>query len=79
MRIPKRSKVLRAGYVKHYGKAISVEEWEKTCDYYAEWPEPYGSKWAARRGKAIHTESDFGRPLILWEDKDRFGRDFSTK
>ena len=54
--------------VKHYGKSLSVEHWEETCDYYAgHWPEPYKSKWAARRGKAIHTVSDFGRKLLSWE------------
>lgn len=62
--------ILSAGYVKHYGKAISVEEWEKTCDYYMTfWPEPYRSKWKNRKGKAIHTRSDFGRPLIKWEER----------
>ena len=69
-----RTNILRAGYVKHYGKAISVEEWEKTCDYYAEWPEPYATKWKNRRGKAVHSKSDFGRPLILWDEKDLYGR-----
>lgn len=65
--------ILHGGYVKHYGKAISVEEWEKTCDYYAEWPEPYATKWKNRRGKAVHSVSDFGRPLILWEERDLYG------
>ena len=55
-------------YVKHYGKCLSVQHWEDTCNYYATyWPEPYKSKWAARRGKAIHTVSDLGRPLYTWE------------
>lgn len=65
-------RLLRAGYVKHYGKAISVEEWERTVDYYMKWPK-YREKWEARRGKAVHTVSDFGRPLILWEEKDLYG------
>lgn len=55
--------------VRHYGKCLSVAHWEDTCDYYAQhFPEPYRSKWAARRGKAIHSESDFGRPLYRWRD-----------
>jgi len=58
------------GYCKHFGKAISVAEWESTCNYYVRWfPEPYSSKWKARKGGAIHTTgSDFGRPLYRWEE-----------
>jgi hypothetical protein len=53
--------------VRHYGKCLSVEHWEETCDYYAQhFPEPYRSKWRARKGKAIHTLSDFGAPLKAW-------------
>jgi hypothetical protein len=55
--------------VRHYGKCLSKEHWEETCDYYANyWPNPYKDKWAARRGKAIHTQSDFGKPLVNWSD-----------
>ena len=64
-------RILRDGYVRHYGKAISVEEWEKTCDYYAKWPK-YAEKWKNRRGKAVHSKSDFDRPLILWEERDLY-------
>lgn len=60
--------------VKHFGKCLSVDHWEDTCNYYADhWPEPYRSKWAARRGKAIHAESDFGRPLYQWGEVANHG------
>lgn len=52
----------------HYGKSLSVDHWEQTCDYYvAHFPEePYGRKWRDRKGKAVHAQSDFGRPLYPW-------------
>tara|TARA_R110001606_G_scaffold14319_2_gene60681 strand:+ start:21126 stop:21869 length:744 start_codon:yes stop_codon:yes gene_type:complete len=62
-----------AGYVKHYGKSISVQQWEDTCEYYATAFPKYAAKWNARRGKAIHTESDFGYPLITWDEKEAKG------
>jgi len=56
------------GKARHFGKAISIEHFEAKCDYYAsEWPK-YAEKWAARKGKAVHTVSDFGNPLVLWQD-----------
>lgn len=69
-------RILRAGFVRHYGKAISVENWEAKCTYYAEHlPEPYKSKWESRRGNAIKWDmkSDFGSPLIKWDERDRLG------
>ena len=55
-------------YCQHYGKSLSVEHWEETCDYYIKhFPfETYGRKWLARKGWAIHTQSDFMRPLYEW-------------
>lgn len=54
--------------VKHYGKCLSVDHWEETCHYYSTYfPEPFKSKWEARKGKAIHIQSDFGRELFTWE------------
>jgi glycosyltransferase involved in cell wall biosynthesis len=55
-------------YCQHYGKSLSVEHWEETCDYYIRhFPyETYGKKWSARKGQAIHTKSDFERPLYEW-------------
>jgi glycosyltransferase involved in cell wall biosynthesis len=52
----------------HYGKSLSVDHWEETCDYYIRhFPfETYGRKWLERKGRAIHTQSDFMRPLYEW-------------
>ena len=57
-------------YCQHYGKSLSVEHWEETCDYYIRhFPfDTYGRKWRDRKGRAIHTQSDFLRPLYEWGD-----------
>lgn len=53
----------------HYGKAMSIEQWDATCKYYIEnFPPIYQERWRPRLGKAIHFESDFGRPLYSWAD-----------
>ena len=62
-----------AGYVRHYGKAVSIQQWENTCDYYAGHFPKYADKWKARKGKAIHTLSDFGRPLCRWKNREKYG------
>ncbi len=58
-------------YCQHYGKSLSVEHWEETCDYYIRhFPfETYGRKWSERKGQAIHTQSDFLRPLYAWGEE----------
>jgi hypothetical protein len=55
-------------FCQHYGKSLSVQHWEETCNYYVNhFPyDPYGKKWEKRRGKAIHSESDFRNPLYRW-------------
>ena len=53
--------------VKHYGKCLSIGHWEETCDYYAAHFPQWSAKWRARKGKAIHNLSDFGRPLYTFE------------
>lgn len=71
-----KGKILDDGFVKHYGKAISVEEWEKTCEYYSKYFPKYAEKWEKRKGKAVHYGfSDFGNPLITWEEKEEKGID----
>jgi hypothetical protein len=57
-------------YCQHYGKSLSVEHWEETCEYYVRhFPfDTYGRKWRERKGRAIHTQSDFMRPLYEWGD-----------
>lgn len=64
-----------SGYVKHFGKGLSVEHWEETCRYYIDhWPK-YSAKWQKRLGKAVHTDylSDFGNKLILWNNREEKG------
>lgn len=57
-------------FCQHYGKSLSYAHWEATCEYYVNhfpW-DPYGRKWGDRKGRALHSESDFGRPLFKWGD-----------
>ncbi|MBA3772993.1 MAG: glycosyltransferase family 2 protein [Ramlibacter sp.] len=58
-------------YCQHYGKAISLQQWEETCDYYVKhFPfETYGRKWLARKANAVHIQSDFSRPLFEWSNE----------
>ena len=76
-KLPASYVIKKQGSVKHYSKAISVENWEETCQYYInhlnEPEKGFKQKWQNRIGKAIHTKSDFGRDLITWEDRNSKG------
>jgi hypothetical protein len=61
-------KIVTKFFCQHYGKSLSVNHWEETCDYYANFPEPFRSKWIGRKGKAIHSRSDFENKLYTWEE-----------
>lgn len=54
----------------HYGKSLSYQHWDATCEYYVNhFPfDSYGKKWSERRGKALHSRSDFDSPLFEWGD-----------
>jgi len=56
------------GWAKHYSKCLSVEHWNETVEYYVQSMPILAKKWEARRGKAIHTLSDFNTPLYKWEE-----------
>ncbi len=75
MKFKENARIITTGYVKHYGKAISVQDWENKCHYYMTYRDgTYVEKWKNRRGRAIHKGvSDFGNPLITWEEKDEEG------
>ena len=78
--LPPKGKIIDDGFVKHFGKAISVDEWEKTCDYYANHFPKYSEKWKQRKGKAVHDGvSDFGNDLIVWCEKELKGFPLLTK
>ncbi len=66
-------RILDEGSVRHYGKALSIERWERKCDYYARSFPKYAAKWEARRGRAVHERSDFDRPLISWNERETGG------
>lgn len=77
-RIPENSRITEAGYVRHYGKAISIEHWDRACAYYINHRFTTGilnQRWKERIGKAVHIDmlSDYGLPLIQWHEKDEKG------
>ena len=60
-------KIINKFYCQHYGKSLSTEHWEETCQYYIQYFPAYSAKWQDRRGKSIHTMSDFKSPLFSWK------------
>lgn len=69
------SNVITKFYCQHYGKSLSIEHWEETCDYYSEHFPKYADKWRKRKGMAIHKQSDFNRKLYTWKS----AKDHSVK
>jgi glycosyltransferase involved in cell wall biosynthesis len=59
--------VITKFYCQHYGKSLSIEHWENTCNYYINFFPKYSEKWKKRRGMALHQVSDFGRKLYTWQ------------
>lgn len=58
-----------AFFCQHYGKSLSVAEWDATCQYYIKYfPENYRQRWESRIGKGVHTVSDFGTTLLTWPE-----------
>lgn len=66
---PSSKNVMTKFMCQHYGKSLSIRHWEDTCDYYMNHMpyDPYGKKWSARKGMAIHVRSDFDNSLYLWD------------
>lgn len=65
------AKILKSQYkVKHYGKAISIEDFERKVRFYMTYFPRYRNKWMKRQGKAVHDTSDFdylGAKLVTWD------------
>jgi len=61
-------KIVDGGYLKHYGKCLSVKQWEEKCKYYMKSMPMLAEKWEKRLGRAIHVKSDFDRDLLNWKE-----------
>lgn len=67
------SEIIDRFYVQHYGKSLSVEHWEETCQFYIKQFPVFAEKWRQRQGKAIHSKSDFGTDLMNWVELKKDG------
>jgi hypothetical protein len=57
--------VQNIGFVQHYGKSLSQDHWQETCDYYAKNLPEYAEKWEARK-----KESGIANAIdcVTWEE-----------
>jgi Phage integrase family len=64
----------------HYGKSLSIEHWEETCDYYIRrFPfDTYGRKWHDRKGRAGHQEPPCSASTLLPTLGNRWGHRDAT-
>jgi glycosyltransferase involved in cell wall biosynthesis len=67
------SEIIDRFYVQHYGKSLSIDHWEETCQFYIKYFPVFADKWRGRIGKAIHTKSDFGTKLMDWPSLKKGG------
>jgi|TARA_Y100000310_G_scaffold328684_1_gene397213 glycosyltransferase involved in cell wall biosynthesis len=59
------------GVVRHWGQGISVQNFERKCNYYTSTFGPkYAEKWEKRKGHAVREgyTSHFGTKLVRWQD-----------
>jgi hypothetical protein len=62
---PSRVQEAPSPLIEHYGKSVSVSEWERKVDFYVQHYPQYREKWLARRGAAVHDGlSDFATQLV---------------
>lgn len=57
--------VIHAGFVQHYGKALSKKHWQDTCNYYAKYMPVYAEKWEARKKESGVVSS---KGLLTWDE-----------
>lgn len=68
-----KGKIITKFYCQHYGKSLSINHWEETCEYYSKYFPMYSKKWEKRKGFAIHKKSDFKNNLYSWNEVKKNG------